>query len=165
MAGRLQSISFSFPILCGLAAILMAGQAVQAPFCLVLGTRQYTFKRGSEVTLDVAVTNITDQKIYIAPRTGTSGWEIQDSDGRPVKKMEAVKSEKKPEPDGASSAVHSTAGSYSAFEIGPRQTLHFQEVVTNEFDLTRPGKYTIRAAHEFGNFLVKSNSITIVATP
>jgi len=83
----------------------------------------------------------------------------------PVKKMEAVSREKKPEPDGPLNAVHSTAGSDSAFEIGPRQALHFEEAVTNKFDLTRPGKYTIRAAHEFGNFLVKANSITIVATP
>lgn len=163
MARRLKLVTLQ--IICGFVAILLAGQTVPAPFSVVLSAHQSTFKRGSEVTLDVAVTNNTDQKIHIAPRTGTSGLEVRDSDGRAVKKIEEVDSAKKPETGSPSNSVRATEGSYLAIEIGPRQTIHFQEIVTNKFDLCRPGTYTIRATHEYSNSLVKSNFVTIVTTP
>ena len=154
----------SLSIACALVAAFATAQATQSaqvPFSLAVSTSTPTIKMGSELKLDVAVTNTSDKRVSLWSHPGklAPGLDVRNSKGKPANEVKA----KSEPPKGG--VVYPPGGSYPSLDIDPGKTVHFEEIVTRKFDLTKPGTYTVQAMQEFDNKLLKSNTITITVTP
>jgi hypothetical protein len=128
-------------------------------------------KAGSEVSLDLAVKNISHERVFWNwqphPYKGEINYQIrvdvQDSQGNRPPMTEAFRSVMETKQE---------LGPVNKFlvqePITPGETLTQKVVITDRFQLTVPGKYTImvRSLDLYVSKLeVKSNTITMTVTP
>jgi len=155
----------AFLIVPALCAQSPPNQAAAAPFSVSITLAQDVVKAGSEVRLDIVLTNTSNENIVIA------GWEdqnceiyeieVHDSDGKRLpQRNECLPSENPNQTTvcvTASSPVVRTCTPQNQV-VRPHGELK-EEILVNElYDLSRPGKYTIQAQRE-------NNPKTIVTVP
>jgi len=149
----------------GWAQSAQPSQNAKPPFSISISLAQDVVKAGSEVSLDIVLTNTSDENIVI------SGWkdqsceiyeiEIHDSEGKRLpQRNECLPSEN---PNQITVCV-SASSPVIRLCVPQNQVLKphgemKEEVLVNElYDLSRPGKYTIQAQRE-------NSPRTIIAVP
>ncbi len=167
LSGLILSVS-----LLGLAHMTSVEVAqVDPPLCTVTITAPETsIKVGSEVKLDIATKNVSDRTIYVVYSTVGRNMKIdvRDSEGNPVSETPFGLKVHGTDPKRAPFAgtVFSTRVS-----LKPSETSQEKLVLDKEYDLTKPGRYSIRVQRSDvlsdtnTVIFVKSNTIIVTVTP
>jgi hypothetical protein len=136
----------------GLPQSAQPSQGAKPPFSVSISLEQDVVKAGSEVRLDIVLTNTSDENIVI------SGWEdqsceiyeieIHDSEGKRLpQRNECLPSENPNQTTvcvSASSPVIRTCVPQNQV-LKPHGEMKEKILVNELYDLSRPGKYTIQA--------------------
>lgn len=139
----------------------------QQPFSLTISAEHDSVKRGSEVFVQIKVTNTSNQQISLAKAPGNLpqaeseySIDVRDSGGReaPLTDYGRKIKEKKIIVSMSRDSLH----------IEPGESQNDGVIVTKLYDLSRPGKYSVRVAREipprWGGGIVQSNTINITIT-
>jgi hypothetical protein len=163
-------------ILLLLATILVApirgtAQSKKPAFSIMITTSKNVVTAGSEVRVELIVTNISNQVVTLARENSlnngelSNSIEVRDDMGTSVHRTNLVRAAKSNE----SSKDEMSIPVYSSVTISlkPGETLKDGIFVTQLFDLSQPGRYTILVLRkdETSNTIVKSNTITLTVTP
>jgi hypothetical protein len=119
-----------------------------AEFTLAIHTNTPTVKSGARVRLDITVTNISDHPICFYKARGAGGqaeaansFEARDASGNRLRRI-----------DGYTVWIHGEAHtklplilSRKGVVLKPDETLDDFTTLSNLFDLTKPGRYTVTA--------------------
>ena len=140
------------------------GQApARAPLTVTISTPNPTIKVGSDLKIDIALTNTSDESLSGTPN-GT--LKVHDSNGKAVSEVQ----EPKPEvetvlKDGSRvPTVRVLQGSHQIQTMLPGTT--YDELIANKyFDLSKPGTYAIQLSESFHGFVVNSNTVTVTVVP
>lgn len=152
----------------GVAASFAGAQvspSAQVPISLTISTPSSEVKAGSELKLGIALTNTTDEQIGLTTWAEDFRVDVLDSEGNFVgKAQEPNKSAANP---GAGKVPRAIQGHSSSqgITIAPRGAFRLEVNLTKEFDLSKPGKYTVQATRMYGKVPVRSNVVTITALP
>jgi len=143
-------------------SLALSPQSIQPPFKVVIAVDNSNVAAGSEVTVDVSLTNNSKQDVsegaMYMDATGldsTLRFEVRDDRGKIVPKRTY------PHPELAT-------GSVKFRTISAGQTLTQQQRVSALYDMRKPGKYSIQAFRRMSdspNDDIKSNVLTITVTP
>ncbi|MBT9332948.1 hypothetical protein [Paracidobacterium acidisoli] len=136
--------------LCGLGLAQSPAPATPS-FTLTISTAKNTFTTGTDIDVDITQKNISDHGIYhvaIAMGAGniyarrSISTIVHDSKGSPVTETPLGHKVHGTEPH-----IHPNGGSvFSARTvIPPGKSYHYVIHLSQEYDLTHPGKYTIQA--------------------
>lgn len=138
------------------------------PFSLTLHEPKAPARVGSEIHLTVTVANTSNHDVSfgvapgIAPdQTMSYNIEIRDAQGReapPTPFLRDLREHPKP-----------TSGSIFGYTLAPGESYEEELVITRLYDLTQPGKYTIKVARSQQPWpnaaaIVKSNTIAIAVS-
>jgi carboxypeptidase family protein len=136
---------------------------------ITIKTAQNTVAVGSDVQVEVAMKNISQEGVGFVPSgtmsysTTSFRWDIRDSAGKPVPMTDyGLKANCLDSPGGAPRIC---AGSSFADILNPGRSLNEKLALSKEYDLSRPGRYTIQALKFDGELAVKSNIIILTVTP
>lgn len=157
--------------LCAVLAVLGAvvPQDTVAPYSLAIKARQNVVKVGSEVRVKISLTNTSNHEIVVSREKGNALGEldykvdVRDETGglaRKTKYLRAIQGENTGE-------TTVTVSSPGLFSVQPGKSLEEEDVVvSNLYDLSKPGKYAIQVERtdETSKTAVKSNTITITVT-
>lgn len=143
-------------------SLAFSQQPNQSPFKIVVAVEDSTVVAGSEVTLDVSLTNTSNQDVsegvMFKDATGldsTLRFEVRDGNGKLIPKRTH------PHPELATGSVK-----FRTISVG--QTLTQRQTVSALYDLRKPGKYAVQAFRRISdnpNDDIKSNIVTITVTP
>ncbi len=136
----------------GWAQSAQPSQTAKPPFSISISLAQEVVKAGSEVRLEIVLTNILDQNIVIAQCGGTNYQiEVYDSQGKPLPKLNDCVPKEDPDHPGWRSlcpgevTTASPPGCVPHNQVlKPQEVLKEETVVSTLYDLSRPGKYTIQ---------------------
>jgi hypothetical protein len=158
------------PIILAVAAF--AGQSspqrqkVPPTFSINISTSQPSVKVGSEVVVDINLTNKTGRIVWIY-------WP-NNEEARPDEYIPTVLDEGSKRPPltstGRNLIDHDpgiTIGNVDIpnRDVGDGEIIKQKIVITKFYDLSKPGKYTIQLSRGEGETAVKSNTITVTVTP
>jgi hypothetical protein len=145
-------LAAAFPIVPALGAQSPPNQVAKPPFSISISLAQEVVKAGSEVRLDIVLTNILDQDIVIA-RCGEPNYQIEvyDSQGKPLPKLNDCVPKEDPGHPGWTSLCPGDVTTASApicrpqnQILKPHEVLKEATVISKLCDLSRAGKYTIQ---------------------
>jgi hypothetical protein len=147
-----------------------ASGKLPAPFVIKLSAQQTTFKKGSEIKLKVALTNTSNQQIFVRREKRDDkaefsySFDVRDEAGKPAPEAKYKRALKGEQPEGETTVVVSAPG---LVPIDPGQSLDEEVIVSKLFDLSVPGKYVIHAERldDTSNVSVNSNVVTITVEP
>jgi hypothetical protein len=159
------------PVFGNSAAQVAQPAPAEPKISITIKTAQSTVNVGSDVEVEVEMRNISAGDIFYGAAgvfgAGTTSfkWEIRDNKGRTIPMTEyGIKANHiDPSLEGVPPHVH--AGSAFAETLGPGKSVVQKLALSKEYDLSKPGKYTIQALHTDGKTDVKSNTITVTVTP
>jgi len=147
-------------------------QAVSPAFCVGISAAQDVVRSGSAVAVRSVVTNISDQKMWVVSLGEDVEYHVWDSRGFPVRRanprVERAKLQLQVDKHGQHVIVpYNTTLRGVWFAVQPGQTVEDDLAISELYDLTRPGKYTIRALRPDpqSHAVVKSNTITLTVIP
>ncbi len=145
-------------VLAGFGAAGAAGaqDAPKPTRSLAISVKQYQAKVGDPVPLAVEVTNVSDHDIWMALLNGGNLHRmihlvVSDGNGNPVQLTEEGK---RIHGEGTGAPVAISAFS---FPLKPGQGMREDADLAKEFDLKKPGTYTVHAEVRDGKQVVKSN--------
>lgn len=160
-------------ILYAVVLVLAANVSVHAGkrlFSLTIAAPSEPLKSGSELRLHVTLRNTSEARIGFIRSPGLipeEGFryeiEVRDANGHAAPPSEHVR-----ELSGKRTVEWS---SNLARWLNPGESFVDEVCITEFYDLSRPGKYTVSVAREFppaqglGKGSVKSNVVTVVVTP
>jgi hypothetical protein len=131
------------------------------PFALTLDAEENPVKVGSEVKVDIMLTNSSNRAMHMSYGLTESDYafEVRDSQNRVPPETEFARKSKG---RGYFSNDH-------LFYVQPGESLPKAPLVVSKFyDLSRPGKYNIQVSRavpkELGDGTIKSNVVTITIT-
>jgi hypothetical protein len=139
------------------------------PFTVKISSVQDVFKSGSEIRLQIAITNITDSDIAISraiddTSAEVGGWTIEvwdDTDKAPpeTQYQRLLRGEGLPDEPLEWSVIMGS--------LSPGETFKDAMIVTKFYDLSKPGKYSIQVQRidPTSKVAVKSDKITVTVTP
>jgi len=148
-------------IVCGLAAGAQVAPPAQVPISLTISTPSSQVKAASELRLDIVLTNSSDEPVGLTTWPEDFRVDVLDSKGRVVGKAQEP-GESRPNPKAANFPAQ---GSSQGLTLAPHMVLRLRDDLSKEFDLSKPGKYTVQATRMYGKVPVKSNVITITVVP
>lgn len=154
--------------LLGLAGIVVAQVPNTAPpFSLTISSPQSSFKIGSDVTLELKMTNTSNRNISFG-----AGWgmpvvdiEIHDVDGKQTPETPyGLRLHRK---DPRFALQDSVTGPVTHPTLRPGESNDSIGSLNKIYDLSKPGEYTIQVQRmdPDSKILVKSNTLTITVTP
>jgi hypothetical protein len=158
------------PVLISLAGCFVAifafaqGQAqVRAPLSVTISTPSPTIKVGSDLKIDIALTNTSHESLSGTPN-GT--LKVHDSNGKAVSEVEEPKPEEEVVLKDGSKVriVRPPEGSHQIQTMLPGTT-HDELIANKFFDFSKPGTYTIQVSESFHGFVVNSNTVTVTVVP
>jgi hypothetical protein len=161
----------------GLAGLALA-QAPKPWFSLTISVPQNVVKVGSNVTVNVAMKNISDHDIGCGGRIGFLGVDydivVSDSGGRPMPEGEFLREQRARVPTRLRGRVSGGSGSEVSCTLKPGQVHQNFFIANLARDMTKPGTYTIQisqtvyASNEDAKagrkVVVKSNKLTVRVT-
>jgi hypothetical protein len=132
MRRNLDATKFCFPC---------PGVEIKPPFTITISPPESVVDAGSNVKVKITMTNTSDRDVFYGSGTEpVVEIRILDSDGKSVAET----------PEGMK--IHGTepnrqphSGSYGRLFLKPGTALSWDRIVSNEFDMNRPGNYTILA--------------------
>ena len=140
------------------------GATTHDPFSIQIAASEPTSKQGSDVRLEIVLTNTSHEVIELAKEVRQASGEInyrfdvRTADGKAVPETDYGRTVKG---IGPSVIVSSTM----FHPVKPGDTLLDEVILSKVFDMSRVGKYSIRAWRsapaEVGGGKVRSNEITI----
>jgi hypothetical protein len=162
-----------FPILCVVGPTILS--SADAPFSITITTPMDVFKAGAEIRANIVFKNTSDRVISL-PRSPAEDRgeifcdiEMRNADGKVVPETKYyralngksnVETESKPNAKFEPVTFH---GSIVVFDLKPGETLKDGLILNKLFDLTVPGKYSIRVQRrdDATKSLVTSNTATV----
>lgn len=135
---------------------------------IAIKTSQTVVKTGSDVVVQVEMKNISQVDVPdgapLADGPTTSfQWEVRDSSGKQVAMTDyGLRANHLDSPNGVPRVW---AGSFFSAPLAPGKVITQTLALTKEYDLSKPGKYTVQASRGDGQTRVKSNIITLTVTP
>ena len=152
-------VRFGFVVL-----LLAAGlaQPSSAPFSIMIAAAHTEMKSGSEVRVNVTVTNISNRDIGIEMTSPFCDYvvEVRDSAGRLAPDTE----QKRVQYCGADR----TTGRHFVAQLKPNESVRDSIPVSALSDMSQPGEYSVQVMRktpkDMGGVVVKSNTITIDVT-
>ena len=158
------------------------------PFSLTIRTTQDVVTAGSEVRVVITLTNISDHDIYDSVPVTSSpagenyyGIEIRDDKGvrAPLTRFGYIARGEKPPPDKPAQSQNGNAdqtrdwggsfysGSELTVTVEPGKDSYAAIIANQQYDLSRPGKYSIQVSHwdYESKTIVLSNTITVTVVP
>jgi hypothetical protein len=168
-------------ILFGILILTVSGiacaQTSRQPFTVLIQCPQSEVKGGTEVRLLITVTNTSDQDVDLYKTPGPDGHaedvnkiDVRDASGNLLKRADSQIIE-------IGGTQHTVPKRFRISRKGvilkPGESLEDFTILSNLFDLSKPGKYTVTAqnerrsgdsSHELKLIYVKSNTITITVT-
>ena len=154
----------SLSTVCALAVPFAVGQVMpptQVPISLTINAPSSEVKAGSEFKLDVVMTNTSDEQVGLTTWPDDFRVDVLDSEGRVVgKAREPGESTTNPK---ARNVLRKSSS--PGLTLSPHGVFRLQEDLSKEFDLSKPGKYTVQATRMYGKTAVKSNIVTITVVP
>jgi hypothetical protein len=169
-------VLFTSVISAGGQAQVVQPAPAEPKFSLTIKTAQGTVKVGSDVVVEAEMKNISAEDIFYSVLTGRgpgpvpSGftWEILNSEGKPVPLTEyglKINQLEPPQGEVGSGGYVPAAGKTVFGLLGPGKAIVEHRALSKEYDLGKPGKYSIQALRSDGKTDVKSNTITVTITP
>jgi hypothetical protein len=153
-------------------ATLAARQTPAPSFSITISTTESTVKVGSKVAITILFKNISQEEVDLAKIPGDHGGEfhnvvdVRDADGKLPPETEY-----KQELEGRRSTVNGhhvlpLTSNFTQF-LKPGDLMQDSLVITNLYDLSKPGKYTIQIerSDDVRKTVVKSNVITVTVAP
>jgi hypothetical protein len=146
---------------------LVPSRSAQRPFSLTISTEHDRVKVGSEVLVQITLTNTSDQEIALGKAPGNLPQaeseylvEVHDSRGQTAPDTDYGRKIKQNKIVVSFSRVSAT--------VGPGESLKDGVILTKLYDLSRPGKYSVQLLRkvppQLGDGLIKSNKVTITVT-
>lgn len=154
----------------GNSAAQVAQPATAKPkISIAIKTAQNAVKVASDVDVEVEMKNISQEGVGFI-LTGTMSfsstsfrWDIRDIASKPVPMTEyGLKANCLDSPGGVPRIC---SGSSFGDTLDPGKAFRQKLTLSKEYDLSKPGKYTIQAFRSDGKTDVKSNVITLTVTP
>jgi len=140
-----------------LELVVSARAVAGEPDCsLILSAAKTTMKVGEDLKVEVTMTNSTDHDVFYKADFPPFMIEVRDNDNKKVSETEygrKVHGKNRP------------GGSYFAMPMHPGESIRRQPVLSQEFDLSQPGKYSIQAIRQVDDMVVKSNMVSITVVP
>jgi len=144
-------------------AATQTGTSPRTNFSIAISSPQLIVNAGSDVRVEIVMTNISDRDIFYGAGLGGEYpfmLDIRDSNGRVVPRIQK-KGPGPSEPKG---------GTFILTPIKPGKSIQREWVVNRDFDMASPGRYTLQAMREAGTTevglsIVKSNKLTIIVVP
>lgn len=140
-------------------------------FSVGISAAQDVVRSGSAVTVRSVVTNISNQKIWVVSLGEDVEYHVWDSRGFPVRRanprVERARLQLQVDKHGEHVVVPYIMARGVWFAVQPGQTVEDDLVISEFYELTRPGKYTIQALRPDpqSHAVVKSNTITLTVIP
>lgn len=142
---------------CALAKVDVAGMPDDSPksaFSIVVSAPTTTVKAGEDLKVEVTITNTSDHDIFYGAQNEIPfGLEVRDSGGGEVSKT----------PDALRAFNGLTDGSSFALSIHPGESLDRERLLNKDFELRKPGAYTVWATRMFGSKTADSKIVTTTA--
>lgn len=145
-----------------------SAQNTQQPFALTIRTAQSVVKTGSEIRVEVTLTNTSGRDIALTKSVGDDAAEfnyvidMHDGHGKPLAETEHHRRVKA---EDSLPITHSN----QILTLKPGESLKENAILNNLYDISRPGKYVILAQRdvpqELGKGVIKSSPITITVAP
>jgi hypothetical protein len=150
----------------GSALAIALAQSSQAPFSLTIAAVQTEVKTGAEVTVSLTLTNTSNRDVTLEFTSPLNDYvaEVRDSNGKLAPDTEFKR--KSSDPHG----IHlKTSGLDMFIHLKPNDFWKDSIPVSLLKDMSKPGEYFVRvtwkAPKEFGDVMVKSNTIKVIVTP
>jgi hypothetical protein len=159
------------------SATQFAQPARAAPkFSLTIKTAQGTVKVGSDVVVEAEMKNTSVEDIFYSALTGRGqdpgrsgfAWEILNVEGKPVPLTEyglKINHLESPQDEVGPGGYIPSAGKTVYGLLGPGKAIVENRTLSKEYDLSKPGKYTVQASRFDGKTDVKSNTLTLTVMP
>jgi hypothetical protein len=148
-------------------------QTLASDLSLTIRLQENTVKVGAFVTLEITVKNTSDRESYVGAIVGSAeaGYDVTVVDGEGKAAMETSYGRKihGKEPKGNLTDLHSERVEL----LKPGETLQEQIHLSEIYDFTHPGKYTVQVSRRIATNdahgknvekTVKSNSVTLTVT-
>lgn len=143
-------------------------------FSITIKTTPSKVKAGADVVVEAEMKNVSAEDIFDSFAEGCYGqgttsfrWEIRDSDGKQVPMTEyGIKANHLEPPPGSVGPYVPVCVNVISYPLGPGKTVMQKLALSKEYDLSKPGKYSIQALRgDTTTTDVKSNTITLTVTP
>jgi hypothetical protein len=138
-------------------------QTVDSRFGLTISVPQTILEPGSEVRVQIALTNLSGHDVVVPRMLSTYAAnydiEVRDANGKLAPDSAYSRWVKQP---GDAHHIRIQGGSVSQETIKPAGSLKEEALITRFFDITKPGEYVIQVSREdLGGGTLKSNAIKI----
>jgi hypothetical protein len=156
--------TLSIAVFLGTALLLLATEQAQssaAPFSLTITAAETEIKKGSEVSVNLKLTNNSNRGVSLEFASPLCDYavDVRDATGKPAPDTELRRE--------SDCSEHSTGRDIIA-PLGPHESQKDTIPVSAFSDMSQPGKYSIqvtwKAPKQLGGTLVKSNIITVTVT-
>lgn len=156
--------TFTLALLFGSAVLFLAtglAQSRQATFSLTIAAAEAEAQRGAEVKINTTITNLSNSVVTLEFKSPLCDYsvDVRDSAGNLVPDTPLKKSL-----DCANASGRDIIAS-----LQPREVFKDAIPVNALSDISQPGEYSVqvmwKAPKEFGDLVVKSNTIKITVTP
>jgi hypothetical protein len=145
-----------------------SAQSVGQPFIVTIQTAQSVVKVGSQIRVEVILTNTSGRDLgftkSVGDETAESNYLINVSDGH-GKPVAETAHHRRVRAENSLPVTHSN----QIVTLKPGERLKEQAILNNLYDIGRPGRYVIMAQRdvpqEQGKGVVKSNAVTITVAP
>lgn len=152
------------------------GQPVRSPFSLTISTPTTTVKSGSEVRINITMSNTSNQKILLFRAKGDDSGEFNNdlqilddkANSAPVteyrRRLKGEPGRPGPHGEPAPPLLSSDIGC----SLEPGKSMEEVIVANKLYDLSQPGKYSIQVSRfdlAYSKTWVKSNTITLTVVP
>jgi hypothetical protein len=144
-------------------AIAESNELREVPFSLVISASSNELKAGSDVRVKITITNTSTAPIGVEigdvyPYTVI----VRSADGNPSAETERGRKLKQKQRNSMDPGL---ARSQVGEGLEPGQAITDECVVSNFYDMTRPGQYSIQLERIWSRRLVPSNTITVRVVP
>lgn len=141
----------------------MPAQCQQRPLSIAISTPQSALKVGSEVRIEVTLTNTSNRRVLIQERNPATDYQIDVRDERGTAVPETDFGRKLKEPP----VIPMNSRNFGMY-LRPNESTKENIALSDLYDLSHPGQYTIQVSRAVSNKpkdgVVKSNTITVTVT-
>ena len=140
-----------------------SGQQKQLPFSFVIRAAEEEIKPGSDVVVEITITNNSDRAIgmesmdispYVAIVRAANGVLAPETEmGRSLKQKQRER------------ISPNWVGSRFGVRLQPGEAVHEKCVVSERYDMTAPGRYSIQLERLWGRAGVPSNTVMVAVVP
>jgi len=141
----------------------------ESKISITIKIAQSTIKVGSNMEVEAEMKNVSTEGVGYVPAgtmsfsTTSFVWDIRDSASKPVPLTEyGLKANCLDSPGGVPRIC---AGSTFGDILEPGKSFRQTLALSKEYDLSKPGKYTVQASRFDGKTDVKSNTLTLAVMP